>query len=103
MKEEYSFPLDEEGRNIVRVIKVYRKGLVDTTVVYYTIKKGKATPLVTYDLAHGFAHRDVRYLPEGDKRRKKEMEIRTLEEFLDTAIDDIWQNWRKYLKEYEER
>ncbi len=39
MKEEYSYPLDEEGRNIVRVIKTYDKGLVDVTVVYYTIKE----------------------------------------------------------------
>ncbi len=103
MKEEYSFPLDEEGKNIIRVVKVYGKGLVDITVVYYTIKEGRAVPLVTYDLSHGFAHRDIRYLPEKDRRRKKEIRVNSLEEFLKMAIDDIWRNWRRYLKEYEER
>ena len=77
MKEEYSFPLDEEA--------------------------SKAIPLVTYDLSHGFAHRDIRYLPEKDRRRKKEIRVNSLEEFLKMAIDDIWRNWRRYLKEYEER
>ena len=100
---KYSFPLDEEGKNIIRVVKVYGKGLVDITVVYYTIKESKAIPLVTYDLSHGFAHRDIRYLPEKDRRRKKEIRVNSLEEFLNMAIDDIWRSWRRYLKEYEER
>ncbi len=102
MKEEYSFPLDNEGKNLIRVIKVYSKGLVDITVVYYTIKEGRAIPLVTYDMTHGFAHRDIRYLPKKDKRRKKEIKTKSIEEFLDIAIDDILKNWRRYLREYEE-
>lgn len=47
-------------------------------------------------------HRDIRYLDEKDKRRKTEIKTMSLEEFLDTALDDIYVNWRRYLKEFEE-
>jgi len=38
-----------------------------------------------------------------DKRRKKKLEVKDLEEFLDIALEDISRNWRKYLEEFEER
>ncbi len=94
--------MDDTGHNLMKVIKTYEKGLVDLVVVYYTIKGKDRKPLVTYDLAHGFPHRDIRYLDDRDKRKKKEIETTDLEEFLETALDDITKNWRRYLKDFEE-
>jgi hypothetical protein len=80
----------------------FDKGLVDVLVVYYTKQGDESIPLVTYDTAHGFLHRDIRYLDEKDKRRKKEINAKNLEEFYQIAMEDISTNWRRYLKEYME-
>jgi len=77
----------------------FEKGLKDLAVIYYTTRGEKEIPLVTYDLAYGFPHRDIRYLPEKDSRRKKRFEV-SIEEFYSMGLDDITQNWRKYLEEY---
>jgi hypothetical protein len=66
-------------------------------VIYYTVDEGKEVPLVTYDLAHEFPHRDIRYLDRKDKRRKKEFRASPDELHV---IEDIDSNWRRYLKEY---
>jgi hypothetical protein len=100
--EEYDIPLDNACMNMLRVIKTYEKGLVNLVVVYYTIRGGEKIPLITYDMAHGFPHRDIRYLEDKDKRKKKEINVEGLEDFLNTAIEDITGNWRRYLKEFRE-
>jgi len=92
--EEYDIPLDAVGKNLLRVIKTYEKGLADLVVIYYTIQENEKIPLITYDLAHGFPHRDIRYLDDGDKRKKKEIDVKGMEEFLDVAMEDIINNWR---------
>lgn len=100
--EEYDIPLDSEGINLVRTVMIFDKGLTDVTVIYYTYEEGESVPLVTYDTSHGFPHRDIRYLNEKDKRKKREISAKNPEEFYQIAIEDITANWRKYLREYKE-
>ncbi len=99
-KEEFEIALDESGKNLIHVLLEYEKGLSDVTVIYYTILGGEEIPLVTYDTAHGFPHRDLRYLDEKDKRRKKEIRVMSMEEFYKLAVKDIQTNWRGYLREF---
>ncbi len=101
-KEEYDIPLDPEGINLARTVMVFDKGLADVTVIYCTYEGGESIPLVTYDTSHGFPHRDIRYLDEKDKRKKREIPAKDLEEFYQIAIEDIVNNWRRYFREYKE-
>jgi hypothetical protein len=74
-----------------------QKGKVARILVvqYETLLHGKWTPVVRYDTAHGFFHRDVYIV--GEKTHLKEFVFRpTLEEALTYAIHDIRQNWQKY-------
>lgn len=96
---EYTYPLDNEFNNYIKVILTYNKGLGDMVVIYYTVDEGREVPLVTYDLVHGFPHRDIRYLDNKDKRKKKEFRALPVE-LHSIAIDDISSNWKLYLKEY---
>lgn len=98
-KVEYAYPLDTESKNYIRIIMEFEEGLKDLVIIYYTTEGEEEVPLVTYDLAHGFPHRDIRYLDEKDKRRKKRFGV-SMDEFYSIALDDINQNWRRYLDEY---
>lgn len=99
---EYEYQLDPEGKNHIKVVLRYGRGLEDVKVIYYTEQEGERIPLVTYDTAHGYPHRDIRYLDEQDKRRKKEISAKDLEEFYIKAREDIASNWKRYLQEFKE-
>ena len=99
-EEVFEFPLDEELKHFVRVVKRFEKGLESFVVVYYVLEGEKRVPLVTFDLCHGFPHRDLRFLPAGEKRRKKLLEGKRLEALVEEALDDVYRNWRKYFDEY---
>jgi len=64
-------------------------------VQYETLLHGKWIPVVRYDTAHGFFHRDV-YLFFGKKRFKQIVFPTTLEEALTYAVQDIRLNWQTY-------
>jgi len=57
-------------------------------------------PVVRYDTAHGYAHRDTMH-PER-KTEKSEMFVRNYSEGLNFAIGDLKANWREYRRRYEE-
>jgi len=58
------------------------------------------TPIVRYDTAHGFAHRD-RMHPRQDAE-KTEMRVRDFNEGLTVAMFDLANNWSDYRRRYEE-
>lgn len=64
-------------------------------VQYETYRHGEWTPVVRYDTAHGFFHRDV-YVFGGKKHFKENISSPSLEAALNFAIDDIHLNWRKH-------
>jgi hypothetical protein len=58
------------------------------------------TPIIRYDTAHGFAHRD-RMHPHHDAE-KTEMRVRDFNEGLTVAMFDLTNNWSDYRRRYEE-
>jgi hypothetical protein len=61
---------------------------------------GKWTPVIRYDTAHGFAHRDKMYA--GKEIEKTEIHVRSFKEGLNFAMDDLETNWREYRRRYKE-
>ncbi len=57
------------------------------------------SPVVRYDTAHNFAHRDVLH-PSG-KTDKTEIAIQDYNQALTFAIRDLNDNWDKYRRRYE--
>jgi hypothetical protein len=57
-------------------------------------------PVVRYDTAHNFVHRDVLY-PSG-KTEKTEIPIQDYNEALTFAIRDLTDNWEKYRRRHEQ-
>jgi hypothetical protein len=61
---------------------------------------GKWRPVVRYDTAHGFAHRDV--LHPSSETEKTEMTIENYNDALTFAIKDLVENWERYRRRYEQ-
>lgn len=99
-EESYEEVLDEEGRHRIYVSKHYEHGLAGFVLVYFVIENGSNMEIATWDCAHGFAHRDLLYLPEDDKRRKLALSPAPLGEQFDEALDDVYRNWRRYYEEF---
>mgnify|MGYP001596431586 CR=1 FL=1 len=59
---------------------------------------GKWHPVVRYDTAHGFAHRDL-LRPHG-KLEKTPLFLHTYNEALDFAEADLKNNWQIYVERY---
>ena len=57
-------------------------------------------PVVRYDTAHQFAHRDVLH-PSGETE-KNEMPIQDYNEALSFAIQDLTDHWENYRRRYEQ-
>lgn len=55
-------------------------------------------PIVRYDTAHGYAHRDL--LHPTHPAEKKEMQVKDFNEGLTYAIRDLTANWEKYRERY---
>src|SRR5467141_1632368 len=61
---------------------------------------GKWRPVVRYDTAHGFAHRDV--LHPSSEIEKTELTIENYSDALTFAIKDLVENWERYRRRYEQ-
>ena len=59
---------------------------------------GKWHPVVRYDTAHGFAHRDL-LMPNG-KVEKTPLFLHTFNEALDFSEADLRSNWESYVERY---
>ena len=58
------------------------------------------TPIIRYDTAHGFAHRDRMHPRQAAE--KTEMRVRDFNEGLTVAMFDLVNNWSDYRRRYEE-
>ncbi|MCI0555760.1 MAG: hypothetical protein L0287_32845 [Anaerolineae bacterium] len=56
-------------------------------------------PIVRYDTAHGFAHRDT--MRPNEETEKIEIAVESYKDGLNYAIDDIKANWQVYRRRYE--
>ncbi|MDP9364859.1 MAG: hypothetical protein M3Q10_11665 [Chloroflexota bacterium] len=94
---EYEVELDDEAREWLR-LRITTEGADVTafTAQYETTIGGERTPVVRYDNAHGYAHRDVL------DRRGRVIDKRpvpgnpTLKEALEIGRMDLRNNWPHY-------
>jgi hypothetical protein len=61
--------------------------------------KGRWSPVIRYDSAHGQAHRHVY---RGRKKSTREALHLDLADALTFAEGDMKQNWRRYIEEYDQ-
>jgi hypothetical protein len=82
-------------------IKTENGKVVDIVVQYESFVNGKWTPIVRYDCAHGFFHRDLLY-PK-DEKEKQIVNITSLENALNYAEQDIKDRWEFYKERYRKK
>lgn len=99
MIKEFVKSLDEERNERIRVrLSIEHGELVDIVFQYESFIAKKWTPIVRYDLAHGFFHRDV-MKPYGEKE-KTVIQIAQLQEAAIFAEQDIKDKWEFYKQRY---
>jgi len=100
MNEKYFFKyLDEFGNERLRIRIEVDKGEISNLLFQYeTLIDNVWTPIVRYDLAHGFFHRDVLY-PNGDKD-KQVIDIDNLKLATFYAEQDLKDRWEFYKERY---
>ncbi len=90
---EYLAPLGSEGRRRVRHVRL--KGQVIEFLVQYEIRiAGEWFPVVRYDTAHGFAHKDILHPTRMADKEALPFTDYTLA--LIYAENDLRKNWEKY-------
>jgi hypothetical protein len=98
-EKEYFKYLNSANEERLRMIIRTEKGkVIDLVVQYETQIKTHWKPVVRYDCAHGFFHRDI-MSPDGSKE-KKSLAIHDLDTALDYAEQDIKDHWEFYKEKY---
>jgi hypothetical protein len=99
MKEiDYLFEFEEGNR--LRVYAALERGKAHYfRVQYEAFIGGEWTPLVRYDTAHGFAHRDLLH-PDGTQE-KLPMLVTPYAKAFTAAICDLKRFWTVYRRDYE--
>ncbi len=98
-EKEYFKYLDKFENERMRLKIKTDKGKVIDIVVQYETKTGQQwKPVVRYDCAHGFFHRNIIF-PSGEKE-KKAIAIADLETALSYAEQDIKDRWEFYKERY---
>jgi len=89
-----------DDRNAIRVrFEIDRRRVMRFVVQLECCFRDEWHPVVRYDTAHGFAHRDTLH-PSG-QIEKTEMPVRDYNDALTSAIKDLTENWEEYRKRYE--
>lgn len=90
-----------DDRNAARVrFTLDRDEVVEFVVQLECLYGNEWTPVVRYDTAHGFAHRDL--LHPAQSAEKRELKVRNFNEGLTFALRDLATNWEKYREKYEQ-
>ena len=96
--------LDEfSSQNRIRVHFVTDRGRVTQIILiqYEALIRDHWQPVVRYDTAHGFFHRDLLY--PGGGQEKMAIPSDNLARVLTAAFADIKQNWADYRQQFEEK
>jgi len=94
---EYVTPLGSDGRRRTRHVRIGNK-IIEFVVQYEVELKNIWYPVVRYDTAHGFAHKDILFY-KGDVRK----EILPFDDFnlaLTFSEKDLRDNWQKYRESF---
>jgi hypothetical protein len=100
MKEiAYEIFLDEKDLEKLRIRIHTNKGQVlDVVVQYESLINRKWTPIIRYDCAHGFFHRDELY--SKGLKEKQVISITSLKDAVSYAEQDIKDRWEFYKERY---
>ena len=79
-------------------IKTEKGKVIDMVVQYESFLNDKWTPIVRYDCAHGFFHRDLLY--SSGEKEKQTINISSLEDALNYGEQDIKDRWEFYKERY---
>jgi len=97
---DYENALDQAAQEWRRVRIWLEAGRVRRFVVQYeTTFGGRRLPVVRYDTAHGYAHRDQMFR-DRDPIKTRLGDRLSLDEALRIADDDIRRNWRTYRRQF---
>jgi hypothetical protein len=95
----FLFDLTPDGRHRIRVRAFKESGQILSFVVQYESEINETwIPIVRYDTAHSFAHRDILH-PDGTQS-KQALFFVTLNEAFNFAINDLKLSWEAYLRNY---
>ena len=99
-EKSFVIPLGDSNRDRYRLFRRTEKGQVLVfRVQYEALIEGKWRPVVRYDTAHGYPHRDMLH-PDGSQE-KAGFPQRTNAEVLTLGQEDIKRNWQTYREQYE--
>lgn len=97
---EYLIYLTSEANERLRVYAQKEKGdILEFVVQYETKMGGKWQPIVRYDTAHGFAHKDI--MKSGGETIKQPLFFETYNLAFTYATLDLKANWKKYKEDFE--
>jgi hypothetical protein len=97
---EYLFYLDAEESDRLRIIARKDKGeILEFVAQYEALISGEWRPVVRYDTAHGFAHKDI-IRASGDVV-KQPLFFETFNLAFTFATLDLKMNWRQYKESLE--
>ena len=89
-----------DGDNVVRVrFEIERGRILGFLVQLECLFSGDWRPILRYDTAHDFAHRDL-LRPSGEAEKTR-LDTQDFNEALTLAEKDITENWQKYRRRYE--
>ena len=99
-EKSFVVPLGDSDCDRYRLYCVTEKGQVLVfRVQYEALIDGEWRPIVRYDTAHGFPHRDL--LHPNRLEEKMEYPGRSNAEVLTLGQEDIRRNWQTHRKQYE--
>ena len=98
---DFNAPLDEEGLEWIRYRFTTESGQVTMfTIQYETTIGEERMPVVRYDNAHGFAHRDLLDRRGRIIAKNPLVGVPTSKEALQIGERDILDNWQRYRQRF---
>ncbi len=96
----YISDLSTNLQNRMRVVAEKERGkILKFTVQYEAFLSNQWCPIVRYDTAHGFAHRDVMH--PNAPAEKQSINFTDYNQVFTYAIQDIKHSWKQYRARYE--
>jgi len=97
---QYVYDLSPDLQDRMRVVAEKERGkIIKFTVQYEAFLANQWCPIVRYDTAHGFAHRDVMH--PNAPAEKQSIVFTDYNQAFTYAIQDIKHSWEQYRAQYE--
>ena len=88
-----------DARLRLRIFREKGRGITGFVSQLELFFKNKWTPVIRYDTAHGFVHKDV-YSLLGKQKRKERISIKNLKEAVKYADRDLRKNYEEYIEKF---